>query len=563
MYAEHLALSFGAERIYEDCSFHFETRDKVGIVGVNGAGKSTLFKIFMGMEKLDEGKIILPGLTLGYLPQEIKILPELAEMTVWDYIASARPVEKVQEKLNQEYEKLAKYPDSVTIAERIDRLQEEMESFDLANMDNELIRIVEKMNLSELVDQKMVNLSGGQKSKVAFARVLFQRAGLLLLDEPTNHLDVETKEFVANFLRNYHGMVMMISHDEEFLNTAVNKILFLNKTTHKMQTYKGNYTDFRREYAKEQAEKDRKITEQEREIKRIYEFVERARNAKRSNTALIRQGHVREKMLEKKLSELGTREQNYQKVSLNIAPRKQSGKTPIEVQNLTFHYSNKPELYHGLSFALTRGEKFLIVGENGIGKSTLLKLIVGELTPEAGAVIFSQNTEIAYYAQELEILNEKETIFDNVKSYDYADTEIRAMLANFLFADEDIHKQVAVLSPGEKARVALCKILMKKANLIILDEPTNHFDPETQKIIGENFRDYTGTLIMVSHNPSFVEQIGITRMLILPKREGDSDDNENNYNSRGKQNGQFSGAKIKNYSKELMDYYYYLNSELV
>ena len=279
----------------------------------------------------------------------------------------------------------------------------------------------------------------------------------------------------------------------------------------------------------------------------MEEFVMRTKAAKRSNAAFIRQGQVREKQLKKKLEQLEVREEVYQKVSMNISPSKQSGKTPIEVQNLSFAYPDGPQLHNKLSFSLTRGEKFLIVGENGTGKSTLLKLIVGQLQPNEGSIIMSQNTTMAYYAQEFEILNEKETIMDNVKSYDFTDTETRAMLANFLFHDDEVYKRVSVLSPGEKARVALCKTLMKKANLIILDEPTNHFDPETQKIIGENFHDYDGTIIMVSHNPSFVEQIGITRMLILPPRE----EKEPRL------------ALIKNYSRELLDYYYYLNSDLI
>ncbi len=547
MKAEHLSLHFGAKPLYEDCSFHFEDTDKIGVVGVNGSGKSTLFKIILGIEKLDEGNIELPGLRLGYLPQEIRINPSHDDVTVWQYIAAARPIDELQDKLNNEYEKLAKYPNSQAIMGRIMELQDLIDSYDVANFDYELLKIVEKMNLQPLIDMPMKNLSGGQKSKVAFARVLFENAGLLLLDEPTNHLDIETKTFVANYLRNYRGMVLVISHDVEFLDTITNKTLFLNKTTHKMKAYNGNYTYFRRQYAEEKAEQDRHITEQEREIKRIREFVVRARNAKRSNYALIRQGHVHEKILDRKLAELESREQEYQHVALNVSPNKQSGKTPLEVQNLTFHYDNKPPLYEKLSFSLTRGDKFLIVGENGIGKSTLLKLIVGQLQPDSGSVIFSQNTTLSYYAQELEILNDRETILDNVKSYDYSDTEMRSMLANFLFYDDDVFKKVSVLSPGEKARVALCKILSRRANLIILDEPTNHFDPETQKIIGENFRDYDGTIIMVSHNPSFVEQVGITRMLVLPSHEPDKP----------------ALGIVKNYSRELLEYYYYLNSDLV
>ena len=548
MKADHIFLSFGTEQIYNDCSFNFEAQDKIGIVGVNGAGKTTLFRVILGQQKLDEGELTLPSLRLGYLPQEIKIPEEHDDISVWDYMMLARPVDEIQDKLNEEYMKLAKYPDSQAILARINDLQDLIDSYDVANLDNELLKIVEKMNLSELLDSKMKNLSGGQKSKVAFARVLFENAGLLLLDEPTNHLDVETKAFVANYLRNYKGMVLVISHDVEFLNTVTNKTLFLNKADHKTKVYNGNYALFRRQYAEEQVEKDKRITEQEREIKRIQEFVERARNAKRSNTALIRQGHVREKMLDRKLAELEERDVEYKKVAINIEPTQLSGRTPIEVQNLCFHYENKPALYDKLSFSLTRGEKFLIVGENGIGKSTLLKLIVGELQPESGYVIFSKNTTIAYYAQELEILDEHKTILENVRMYDFTDSEMRSILSNFLFSGDDVNKKVSVLSPGEKARVALCKILTKRANVVILDEPTNHFDPETQKIISENFRDYNGTVIIVSHNPAFVEQIGITRMLVLPTHEKD---------------GETPRAIIKNYSQELLEYYYYLNSDLV
>ncbi len=552
MNASHLHLAYGTKVIYDDCNFRLDPQDKAGIVGVNGAGKTTLFRIILGEQELDSGEIELPSLRLGYLPQEIIIPPEHDDIMVWEYVAAGRPVDELQAQLNDEYEKLAKYPDSVKILDRITELQDLIDSYDLANFDYELLKILDKMHLSDLVDQKMRELSGGQKSKVAFARVLFENAGLLLLDEPTNHLDVETKRFVANYLRNYRGMVLVISHDIDFLNTVTNKTLFVNKTTHKMKVYKGNYADFRRQYAEEKAAEDARITEQEREIKRLSEFVARARAAKRSNTALIGMGHQREKVLAKKLEQLGTREQEYARVAMRITPAQVGGKVPLEVQNLSFGYKPDHLLYDHLNFSLTRGEKFLIVGENGVGKSTLLKLIVGELTPSEGSVILNQNTTIAYYAQELEILDERRTILENVQSYDFTDTELRGMLSNFLFYDDDAYKKVAVLSPGEKARVALCKILLQRANLIILDEPTNHFDPETQKIIGENLKDYTGTIIMVSHNPAFVEQIGITRMLIVPS-----------HSEIDEKTKRPALAVVKNYSPELLEYYYYLNSDLV
>ena len=262
----------------------------------------------------------------------------------------------------------------------------------------------------------------------------------------------------------------------------------------------------------------------------------------------------------RKLAELPEREAEYAHVALPIRPAQESTKVPLEVQSLAFGYPEGPELYRGLSFALTRGERFLIVGENGAGKSTLVKLLVGELTPTEGTVILGQKTTVAYYAQELELLDERRTILENVQSYDFTDTELRSILANFLFYGEEVEKKVAVLSPGEKARVALSKVLLRRANLLVLDEPTNHFDPETQKVIGENLRDYTGTIVMVSHNPAFVEQVGITRMLVVPGR---ADTTEGAERGGAGKRGAAPMAVMKNYSRELLEYYYYLNSDLV
>ncbi len=560
MKASHLKLAYGTSNIYDDCSFHIEPGDKVGVIGVNGAGKSTLFRVILGQQSLDDGEISLESVRIGFLPQEIIIEPRHGDLTVWDYIAAGRPVDDLQERLNAEYEKLAKYPNSAAILDRIQTLQDQIDSYDLSSFDHELMRVIEKMGLESLMEQKMSELSGGQKSKVAFARVLFENAGLLLLDEPTNHLDSSTKLFISNFLRNYQGTVLVISHDVDFLNTVTNKTLFVNKTTHKIKLYKGNYAAFRRQYAAEKAAEDQRISLEEREIKRLEEFVKRARAAKRSNTALIGMGHQREKVLEKRLAALETRETEYARVEIHITPRSVGGRTPLEIQNLSFTYPDGPEIYNRLSFSLDRGEKFLIVGENGVGKSTLLKLIVGGypelrenvvknttlLKPNSGSIIFGHGTTLSYYAQELELLDPRRTIFDNVRTYDFTDTDLRGILNNFLFAGDDIYKKVEILSPGEKARVALCKTLLERANLLILDEPTNHFDPETQKIIGENLRNYPGTIIMVSHNPAFVEQIGITRMLVVPPLSDQS-----------------RQAIIKNFSPELLEYYYYLNSDLV
>ena len=539
MQGENMFLAFGSETIYDDANFRIEEKDKVGIVGVNGAGKTTLFKIILKEERLDAGKVTINNKKIGYLPQEISFKDK--EMIVLDYLYSARPIEKLEKELNNIYEKLpsVENKEQTRLLKKAEKIQNELDSLHQYSAEDELLSIIDNMKIeSDLLEMKVGNLSGGQKSKIAFARLLYENADILLLDEPTNHLDMKTKDFVINYLKSYHGMVLVISHDIDFLNEVITKIMFINKVTHKIKIYKGNYTEFKRLYAEEMLQKELRIKEQEREIKELSKVVKKAEQASRTNHNLKRLGQSRKKMLDKKLEELETRDTEYKTVSMKVEPLEKSGKIPIEVEHLTFHYPNKNNLYYNLSFQLQRGEKFLIVGENGVGKSTLLKLILNNLSPIKGNIIYGYNVKIAYYAQELEILDEEKTILENLDNPHYNDLELRTFLGNFLFTKDDVFKKVKVLTPGEKARLALCKILLERANIIILDEPTNHFDPETQKIIGENFKNYTGTLIMVSHNPSFVEQIGVTRMLILPE------------------------GKIVEYQKELLHYYYYLNTDL-
>ena len=538
MEGEHMYLSFGSEVIYEDASFKIEDKDKVGVVGVNGAGKTTLFKILLKQEHLDSGKVMFQNKKIGYLPQEIDFKEK--EQSVFDYLFEARPIHQLEQELNQIYMHLAEGKEEKKWLKQAEKIQSELDSLHQYTAEDELLILLENMEIDlDLLYMKVGDLSGGQKSKIAFVRLLFSMADILLLDEPTNHLDAKTKSFVTTYLKNYQGMVLVISHDIDFLNEVTTKTMFINKVTHKIKVYKGNYQEFKRLYANEMMEKELRIQEQEREIKKLQEVVRKAESATATNHNLKRLGQSRKKTLEKKLEELETREEKYKAVTMEVEPLEKSGKIPLEVNHLTFHYPGKKNLYHNLSFQMMRGEKFLIVGENGIGKSTLLKLIVGALQPMSGEIRYGYHANIAYYAQELEILEEEKTILENVDNLHYSDQELRTFLGNFLFSNDDVFKKVKVLSPGEKARVALCKILLQKANIILLDEPTNHFDPETQAVIGENFKNYTGTLIMVSHNPPFVEQIGVTRMLVLPE------------------------GKIVEYKRELLHYYYYLNTELV
>ncbi len=540
MKGTNISLSFGNEVIYSDAEFNIEKNSKVGVVGVNGCGKTTLFKVLLKEIELDSGTITMMNERLGYLPQEINFFKP--DETVYEYLLSARPIKKLEEELATIYENLTTCSpkEEKSLLKKASKIQDALDILDQYNAEDALLDLVENMGITtDMLEQRALTLSGGQKSTVAFAHLLFSNASTLLLDEPTNHIDATTKDFIVNYLKDYAGTCLIISHDIDFLNAIVDKIMFIDKTTHKIKMYDGNYTAFKKTYAKEMAAKNARIDLQEKEIKKLEEIVKRADQASRTNHALKRLGASRKIQLEKRLAELETRDKIYRKINIRFTPTREIGKVPLEVNGLSFAYPNKTNLYDNLSFSLIKNEKFLIVGENGIGKSTLLKLLTKKLTPKTGSITFNSKADIAYYAQELEILDPEKTIFQNVYTPAYNEPEIRSILGNFLFSNDDIYKKVEVLSPGEKARVALCKIIMTRANFIILDEPTNHFDPETQKVIGENFKNYAGTLILVSHNPSFVEEIGITHMLILPD------------------------GKVLDYSRELLNYYYYLNTDLL
>lgn len=528
-------LSFGLEEIYKDAEFQIERNDKVGVIGVNGAGKTTLFRVLLGEQELDSGKISLDNARIGYLPQEI-VLSE--SMTVWEYLLEGRPIKRLEKELSQVYDRLATESDEQEqLLLRMAELQERLEYYDCYRAEDILIEIIDKMQIDAgLLDMPLVDLSGGQKSKVAFARVLYSSPEILLLDEPTNHLDISTKSFVTQFLKGYKGMVLIISHDVDFLNEIIDKVLFINKVTHKISVYKGDYYTYKKKYALEQRLREQRITQQEKEIKELSDIVQRARQASQTNHHLKKLGHERAAKLEKKRRELEVRDKVYKRVKMDIRPGREGAKTPLEVENITFGYPDKQYLYKDLSFTLHGNERFLVVGENGVGKSTLLKLLMGILTPKQGRIRYNPKTDVAYYAQELELLDLNKQVLDNVDMPGYSQWQLRTILGNFLFYGDDVFKKAAVLSPGEKARISLCKVLLQRANLLILDEPTNHLDPETQKIVGGNFNLYSGTIIAVSHNPSFVEQIGINRMLILPS------------------------GRIEPYSRELLEYYYDLNT---
>lgn len=537
MKGSQMNLSFGAEVIFDNAAFQLGDKDKAGIVGVNGAGKTTLFRLLLGEIALDSGTLSVGRARVGYLPQEIVF--DCENETVWEYLSAGRPLQKIKTELEEIYRRLetASEAEHETLLEHMAYLQEQLDYFDQYEADDILLSLMEEMKIdTDLLDRPLVELSGGQKSKLAFARVLYSKPEILCLDEPTNHLDATTRDYVTGYLKIYKGSVLIISHDVDFLNQIVRKVVFINKVTHQISVYDGNYDAFKKQRAEEQLSRERQIAHQEREIKKLEDFVQRAKEASQTNHKLKRKGQERALRLEKMRDRLLVRERPYRRVKMDIRPNREGAQVPLSVEELSFRYPGQRLLYRKLSFKLAGGERFLVVGENGVGKSTLLKLIMGLLVPVNGQIRFNSKTDTAYYAQELEQLEADKSIFENVETDGYNEWQLRGILSNFLFDEDDINKNVAVLSPGEKARVALCKLLLQRANLLILDEPTNHLDPETQAVIGGNFQQFEGTILVVSHNPSFVEQIGISRMLVLPSGE------------------------IRDYSRELLEYYYELNT---
>lgn len=515
MRGENLNLSFNNEIIYKDTSFFIEDKDKVGIIGVNGAGKTTLFRVILKEQDLSTGKIVVAkSKRIGYLPQEIRVEENIA---VLDYLLQARPIDYLNRQLQNLYEEVAIETNEVKqgkILKQISQIQEKLEYYDCYNAENILFEIITNMGIDDsLLEKNLMELSGGQKSKIAFAHLLYSNPEIMLLDEPTNHLDKDTRDYITEYLKNYKGMVLIISHDIKFLNAIVNKIMHIDKVEHKITMYNGDYDNYKKKEKQAKDLKLRLIEKQEREEKKLREIVLLYSN---SSGKRKRMAQSREKQLNKMIKNRISIEKEYKRVKLNMKPNREGSKIPVKVNNISFRYTEQSNIINNLSFVIQNRERFLIVGNNGVGKSTLLKLLMDILKPNNGNIWFGSKTDIAYYAQEQELLEPNKTILENVDSSEYSEKELRTVLGNFLFYGDDVFKKVAILSPGEKARVSLCKIMLKRANLLLLDEPTNHLDPETQSLIAENFKNYEGTIIVVSHNPAFVDAIGVDRMLLLP-----------------------------------------------
>lgn len=515
MKIDNLSLSFGTAEVYKNLTVEFNPNDKVGIIGVNGAGKTTLFKLILGELTPDAGTITVSS-KIGYLPQVIEDNFD-KEMSVFDYLLSARPIKELENKLTNLYEQIATEKNEHNLKKYmkdITKVEDELTYYEQYNAESELLKIIAGMNIDDtLLDLKLKNLSGGQKSKIAFARLLYSKPETLLLDEPTNHLDLDTKDYIIEYLKNYKGLILVISHDTSFLDEITNKTLYIDKNKKTGTLYNGSYSKYEKIKKERELATSRLHDKQQKEEEKLKEIIARyiRGNEKKANIAKDRQKKL-EKLLNEKVEV--EKKNKYTKFKINI--KYPSYSIPISCNNLTFGYTEENLLYQNLTFDLIRGEKFLIVGENGIGKTTLLKLIMNILTPLEGSINISEKTLIGYYAQEHDLLNKEKTIKENFSDSGLTDYELRRFLGSFLFTNDDIFKKINILSPGERSRVALAKIALSGANTLLLDEPTNHLDPMTQLIIADTFKDYEGTMLVVSHNLEFVDNLGIERMLLLP-----------------------------------------------
>lgn len=538
MEIKDLELSFGTQVIFKDVNLHIPENEKVGVVGLNGAGKTTFFKLILGREFPDSGKIIIKNnARIGWLPQVFE--DDLVDTTisVYDYLKSGRPVEELENKLQDLYNSLANpNVDMDEVFRKINNVNNQLTYWDANSCESMLAKIIGGIGITNEMLHKHVNeLSGGQKSKIAFARLLYSKPEILLLDEPTNHMDAESKEFITNFLKKYKGTVLVISHDVEFLDNVTTKTLFLDKRVKQMKLFDGNYTRFTKLQTEYEEAINREAEKQQREEEKLKAIINKYANASGKKKKMAQD---REKKLDKLLSNKIETIDQTKKVNLKMNIDQELNNIPVVVENLCFKYDlDGSNIIDNLSFSIYKGEKFLVVGRNGVGKSTLLKLINNILTPQYGNVKLGSKVNIGYYAQEFENINSDVSILENF-SNTMSQNKIRSVLAKFLFTGDDIYKKVSVLSPGERARVALAKLSISGANLLLLDEPTNHLDPETQNIIGEVFNTFDGSMIVVSHNTEFVKKIGIERVLILPD------------------------GKIQYYDDKIVDYYHELNQRV-
>ena len=496
--------SFGEHVIVHDGSFHIEEREKAALVGINGAGKSTILKMIMGEEPLDGGDVILAkGKTIGYLAQHQDLLPG---STIYEEVRSARADIFALESQIRSVEEELKHLSGDALKERLDtynRLQSEFEDKNGYACESEITGVLKGLGFTEDDFSKLTDtLSGGQKTRVSLGKLLLTKPDVLLLDEPTNHLDLNSVSWLETFLMNYPGAVFIVSHDRYFLNRVVTKVVEIEHG--EIRTYLGNYKAYS---AKKQQIRDAQLKEylnQQREIRHQQAVIEKLRSFNREKS--IRRAESREKMLEK-ISPVEKPAETVQEMHLTLEPAYTSGNDVLSVDRLSKQFDGQI-LFRDVSFEIKRGEHVAVIGDNGTGKTTLLKILNQVIRADSGSFTLGAKVKIGYYDQEHHVLHDEKTIFEEI-SDDYPslnNTQIRNTLAAFQFTGDDVFKEIRSLSGGEKGRVSLAKLMLSEANFLILDEPTNHLDITSKEILEEALNSYSGTVLYVSHDRYFINQ---------------------------------------------------------
>ena len=516
--ANSISKIYGTDVIIDKASFHVNAGDKVGIVGRNGAGKTTLLNMLTGELGIDEGEFFVSQSTrIGYLKQRDNFLRENTVMESMDNIFSH--LHKLEEEIHLTADKVAANPSDRSLQERLDSLQQQYADGGGYTYKSEITGILSSMAFGpEFYNKKISSLSGGERTRLALAALLLEKPDLLLLDEPTNHLDIGTLKWLEQYLSAYKGTVMIVSHDRYFLDRTVSRIFEVEN--HKVYCYEGNYTAFAAKKSQRRETELRAYNNQQREIARQEEMI---RRMKQHNTEkLVKRAQSREKRLEH-IERLERPEGEAGRMKIHFKQNFQSGNDVIAAEGLAKEFGRGREkklLFENVSLDIKRGERICIVGPNGVGKTTLLRMIMGELTPTEGRLKLGHNVAFGYYDQGQLLLDEKNTVLEELKeSYRlYTDTEMRSILGRFLFRGDDVFLPVGSLSGGEKARLSLLKLMLSGANTLILDEPTNHLDIDSKEVFEAALLEFPGTAVIVSHDRYFLQKIP-TRILELT-REG-------------------------------------------
>ncbi len=509
---QNINKAFGTNVILKDASFHIEEKEKAAIVGINGAGKSTLLKIIMKLIPADSGEVILAkDRTIGYLAQHEAvssgntIYEELLEVKqdIFELERHIRTLElQMKSQSGGELEQTL---------ELYNRLNTEFEQKNGYACKSEIVGVLKGLGFTEDEFSKQVDtLSGGQKTRVALCKLLLAKPDLILLDEPTNHLDMQSIAWLENFLINYSGAVIIVAHDRYFLNRVVSKVIEIDHA--KATTFLGNYSAYSEKKAQLRDSQLKAWMNQQREIKHQQEVIDKLKSFNREKS--IKRAESREKMLEK-MEVLDRPDTEVQELKLSLEPRFPSGNDVLRVEGLAKSFGDHT-LFTDLDFEIKRGERVALIGNNGTGKTTILKIINELLAADAGSFTLGSKVCIGYYDQEHHVLHMEKTLFEEI-SDDYptlTNTEIRNVLAAFLFTGDDVFKRISDLSGGERGRVSLAKLMLSEANFLILDEPTNHLDILSKEILEQALNRYTGTVFYVSHDRYFINQTA-TRILEL------------------------------------------------